>query len=234
MAAIPSLAVPHLSPELSLAALARYTEARRLARVDCSGVLVPPAEQDPRLWRRDLIEQTETLLREAMNRAPAMSRPLQARPESVWCARRSLQEPAPWLTLYDRLLECVIVPGDACGEQALQIRHSSERRNTVDANRSRRSRNAPRRYHFRKGSASAPPNITRDSSRRAERESAPPPRLTPCVGLAAVQSIKRAKGFVPSSPTLASRELRCQRNASEYTRVRGTTPRRSGPRLGAQ
>jgi RNA polymerase sigma-70 factor (ECF subfamily) len=102
----------HLTPQageaFALAALVRYAEARRPARVDREGVMVPLAEQDPALWRHDLIEEADASLIEAARLAPSTSRTLQAQLHRAWCARRSLNEPAPWpavLSLYDRLLE---------------------------------------------------------------------------------------------------------------------------------
>jgi RNA polymerase sigma-70 factor, ECF subfamily len=92
----------------ALAAQVRYAEARRPARVDGDGVMVPLSEQDPRCWRRGVIEEADGLLVEAARLAPASPRTLQACLQHVWCARRSLDEAAPWqevLRLYDRMLE---------------------------------------------------------------------------------------------------------------------------------
>jgi RNA polymerase sigma-70 factor (ECF subfamily) len=100
--------VPDSGEVLALAAQVRYAEARRPARVDGDGVMVPLSEQDPRRWRRDLIEQADELLGEAARLGPASPRTLQACLQHVWCARQSLDEPAPWqevLRLYDRMLE---------------------------------------------------------------------------------------------------------------------------------
>lgn len=100
--------VPQAGEAFALAALMRYAEARRPARVDSEGVMVPLAEQDPGLWRHDLIAEADDLLVEATRLAPRASRSLQAQLQRVWCARRSLVEPAPWpaiLSVYDRLLE---------------------------------------------------------------------------------------------------------------------------------
>jgi RNA polymerase sigma-70 factor (ECF subfamily) len=92
---------------LGLAALVRYAEARRLARLDETGAMVPLSEQDPALWRKPLMAEAERLLR----RAAALDRPgprqLQAAIHAVWCGRRSLAEPPRWgavLALYDALL----------------------------------------------------------------------------------------------------------------------------------
>jgi RNA polymerase sigma-70 factor (ECF subfamily) len=99
---------PQAGEAFALAAMVHYAEARRPARVDKEGLMVPLAEQDPALWRRDLIAEADTLLIEAARLAPSTSRTLQAQLQRAWCTRRSLNEPAPWpavLSLYDRLLE---------------------------------------------------------------------------------------------------------------------------------
>ncbi|PVM94145.1 RNA polymerase sigma factor, partial [Caulobacter endophyticus] len=92
---------------LGLAALVRFAEARRPARLDETGAMTPLSEQDPALWRRALIGEGEVLLR----RAAALDRPgprqLQAALHAVWSRRTSLAEPPRWgavLALYDALL----------------------------------------------------------------------------------------------------------------------------------
>ena len=100
--------VPQTGEAFALAALIRYAEARRPTRVDREGVMVPLAEQDPGLWRCDLIAEAEALLIKAVRLAPSASRTLQAQLQRVWCMRRSLNDRAPWpavLSLYDRLVE---------------------------------------------------------------------------------------------------------------------------------
>lgn len=92
---------------LALAALVRYAEARRPARLDASGMMIPLSEQDPRLWRRDLIAEANALIDRIPDEAPS-ARALQTAIHACWCARRSLAEPPPWrsvLALYDRLLQ---------------------------------------------------------------------------------------------------------------------------------
>lgn len=99
--------VPQAGEAFALAALIRYAEARRPARVDSEGVMVSLAEQDPGLWRRDLIADADALLIQAARHAPATWRTLQAELQRVWCSRPNLSEPPPWsavLSLYDRLL----------------------------------------------------------------------------------------------------------------------------------
>lgn len=92
---------------LGFAALVRYAEARRPARLDEGGAMVPLSEQDPALWRRPLIDEAEALLHRAARLRRPGARQVQAAIHAVWCARRSLEEPAPWpevLALYGVLL----------------------------------------------------------------------------------------------------------------------------------
>ncbi len=100
--------VPQAGGAFALAAMVRYAEARRPARVDNEGVMVPLAKQNPGLWRRDLIREADLLMAEAAILAPADPRVLQAELQRVWCVRKSLDDPPPWplvFSLYDRLLE---------------------------------------------------------------------------------------------------------------------------------
>jgi RNA polymerase sigma-70 factor (ECF subfamily) len=95
-------------PEVhALAATIRYAEARRAARVDEAGVMIPLAEQDPARWDRQLIAAAEAHMQQAWS-APLRARTLQATIHQAWCSRSSLAEPPPWhkvLGLYDRLLK---------------------------------------------------------------------------------------------------------------------------------
>src|SRR6185437_2642046 len=91
----------------ALAALVRYSEARRPARVDAEGLMVPLSEQDPRLWNRERIAEADALLARAAQLGPPSARLLQAELQRTWCARGSLAEPPPWpaiLRIYDDLL----------------------------------------------------------------------------------------------------------------------------------
>jgi len=93
---------------LGLAALVRYAEARRPARLDETGAMVPLSEQDPTLWRKPLMAEAERLLRRAAELDRPGPRQLQAAIHAVWCGRRSLAEPPRWgavLRLYDALLD---------------------------------------------------------------------------------------------------------------------------------
>lgn len=55
---------------LGLAALIRLAEARRPARLDADGVMIPLTEQDPALWRADKIAEAAQVL----NAAAALGR----------------------------------------------------------------------------------------------------------------------------------------------------------------
>ena len=99
--------LPEEAEGLALAALVRYAEARRPARLDDLGAMVPLSEQEPSLWRRPLIEAAEYYLQRAAALHPSGPRSLQAAIHSAWCARRSIADPPPWATvlkLYDALL----------------------------------------------------------------------------------------------------------------------------------
>jgi RNA polymerase sigma-70 factor (ECF subfamily) len=93
---------------LGLAALVRYAEARRPARLCPNGIMAAPlSEQDPRLWLRPLIEEADAYLHRASNIGAFGPRALNAAIHGVWCARRSLDDPPCWptvLQLYDAML----------------------------------------------------------------------------------------------------------------------------------
>ncbi len=98
--------LPSEPEALAFAALVRFAEARRPARLDREGRMVPLSEQDPKLWRAELISEGSNYLRRACAAAPAGPRVLKAAIHGSWCARKSLSEPPPWpkvLVLYDAL-----------------------------------------------------------------------------------------------------------------------------------
>jgi RNA polymerase sigma-70 factor (ECF subfamily) len=100
--------LPREREVLAVAALVRYSEARRPARVDSQGLMVPLSDQDPRLWNPERIAEADALLARAAGPEPPTARLLQAGLQRAWCARRSLAEPPPWpeiLRLYDLLAE---------------------------------------------------------------------------------------------------------------------------------
>jgi RNA polymerase sigma-70 factor (ECF subfamily) len=91
---------------LGLAALIRYAEARRPARLDATGAMSPLSEQDPARWNAPLIEAGNAYFNRIAWQRPG-PRALQAAIHGVWCARQSLADPPPWptvLKLYDGLL----------------------------------------------------------------------------------------------------------------------------------
>jgi RNA polymerase sigma-70 factor (ECF subfamily) len=100
-----------LAPEepevLALAATIRFAEARRPARVDTGGVMVPLDRQEPALWDAAPITEGRGYLARALMTAPPGARTLQALIHAEWCVRPSLDAPAPWpsiVALYDALL----------------------------------------------------------------------------------------------------------------------------------
>lgn len=94
-------------PEVhAIAALVRYAEARRPARIDADGYMVPLSEQDPGKWDITCIEEADSHLAIAQSLDPRRSRVQQAELQRIWCARRPGEAP-PWrdiLLAYDKLL----------------------------------------------------------------------------------------------------------------------------------
>lgn len=72
---------------LGLAALVRFAEARRPARLDKRGAMVPPPKQDVGLWLHDLIAQGATLLDRAAARRSSGPRQILAAIHATHCAR---------------------------------------------------------------------------------------------------------------------------------------------------
>jgi RNA polymerase sigma factor (sigma-70 family) len=88
-----------------LLALMLLTEARHPARTRADGSLVPLAEQDRSLWRRDLIEEGEALVTGALSQAPLGPYQLQAAIAAVHAETRVAAD-TDWpqiLALYDLL-----------------------------------------------------------------------------------------------------------------------------------
>ena len=89
-----------------LLALMLHAEARRDARRDGAGGYVPLATQDPRIWRTDLIEEAEEVLRiaGAMGRVGRFQ--LEAAVQSAHASRRTTGQTdwAAIVALYDALL----------------------------------------------------------------------------------------------------------------------------------
>ena len=100
--------LPHEAQTSAMAAIVRFAEARRPARVDEHGMMIPLAAQDPSAWIESLIIDARRYLDRAVSLQAHEPRVLHARIHAAWCARRSLAEPAPWseiLALYDELLK---------------------------------------------------------------------------------------------------------------------------------
>ena len=99
--------MPGEAEPAAVAALVRLAEARRPARIDSSGLMVPLSEQDPQRWQRPLIEEAIGYLNRASAIGPDTVRVIQAKIHAVWCSRHNLESPPPWpqvLSLYDALL----------------------------------------------------------------------------------------------------------------------------------
>ncbi|EOD63569.1 RNA polymerase sigma factor [Amycolatopsis vancoresmycina] len=94
-----------------LLALMLLTEARRPARADASGALVPLAEQDRSRWNRAFVEEGVSLITKALATAPVGPYQLQAAIAAVHdeAADAEATDWAEILTLYDLLR--VVAPG---------------------------------------------------------------------------------------------------------------------------
>lgn len=79
--------VPDDPEVLGLAALVRFAEARRPARLDERGAMVPPSAQDSGLWRRDLIAEGARLLDRAAALGRSGARQILAAIHATHCAR---------------------------------------------------------------------------------------------------------------------------------------------------
>ena len=115
---------------LGLAALVRFAEARRPARLDDTGAMVPPDQQDTALWRADIIEEGGRLLDRAANLRHTGPRQIMA---TIHAAHLSRAEgrPTPWAEiagLYDVLIQMrpnvvtavnrAVALGEAAGAEA--------------------------------------------------------------------------------------------------------------------
>jgi RNA polymerase sigma-70 factor, ECF subfamily len=91
----------------ALAAMVRFAEARRPARINGTGLMVPLSEQDPQRWQRSLIEEANGYLNRAAALDSNSARVIQAQIHAAWCSRHNREAPPPWpqvLALYDALL----------------------------------------------------------------------------------------------------------------------------------
>ncbi|KDN16308.1 RNA polymerase sigma factor [Amycolatopsis rifamycinica] len=103
--------VPDDGEVTGLLALMLLTEARRPARVDATGALVPLAEQDRSRWNRAFVDEGVALITQALATAPVGPYQLQAAIAAVH-DEAATSEDTGWaeiLTLYDLLR--VVAPG---------------------------------------------------------------------------------------------------------------------------
>jgi RNA polymerase sigma factor (sigma-70 family) len=103
--------LPHDGEVTGLLALMLLTDARRPARVDASGALVPLASQDRSRWNASFIAEGTALITKALSSAPVGPYQLQAAIAAVHDEAASAEDTdwAEILTLYDLLR--VVAPG---------------------------------------------------------------------------------------------------------------------------
>ncbi len=98
--------MPREPEVLGLAALVRFAEARRPARLDRVGAMIPPSLQDVLLWRADLIADGARLLDDAAGYGEPGPRQLIAAIHGAHLSRRETGV-TPWadiVSLYDGLM----------------------------------------------------------------------------------------------------------------------------------
>lgn len=98
--------MPHEPEVLAMAALVRFGEARRPARLDEFGAMTPMGEQDLRLWRPDLIAEGARLLDRAADAGRTGPYQLMAAIHAAHLSRRDTGS-TPWadiVVLYDALM----------------------------------------------------------------------------------------------------------------------------------
>ena len=78
---------PNEPEVLALAATVRFAEARRPARVDAGGAMVPLDRQDPARWDAGLIHEGRLHLARALALDASRARVLAALVHGEWCAR---------------------------------------------------------------------------------------------------------------------------------------------------
>ncbi|HWU62138.1 MAG TPA: DUF6596 domain-containing protein [Ensifer sp.] len=91
----------------ALAAIIRFAEARRPARLSADGSMIPLSEQEPARWSADLIADARRYCGRALSIGSPAPRILNMMIHALWCGRRSLDDPPPWkavLSAYDMLL----------------------------------------------------------------------------------------------------------------------------------
>ena len=91
----------------ALAAALWFSEARRPARRDTAGKMIPLEDQDPQLWDRSMLARAREYYGQVDTAQDASLRTLQADIQALWCSRRRQSDPAPWnrvLARYDRMI----------------------------------------------------------------------------------------------------------------------------------
>ncbi|MXO64771.1 RNA polymerase sigma factor [Altericroceibacterium endophyticum] len=118
LADLVSTLLPEESDAHAVSATLNFSEARRRAKADCHGNMVPLDQQAPEDWDQGLIavarrklERAERISRTPAAKAPTARHPsprlIKAQLQRCWCERLSLHAPAPWeavLQLYDQLV----------------------------------------------------------------------------------------------------------------------------------
>ncbi|MET3613815.1 RNA polymerase sigma-70 factor (ECF subfamily) [Rhizobium aquaticum] len=92
----------------ALAAIIRFAEARRPARLAADGSMIPLSEQDPARWSADLIADARRYCGRALSIGSPAPRILNMMIHALWCGRKSLDDPPPWkavLGAYDVLCD---------------------------------------------------------------------------------------------------------------------------------
>jgi len=104
--------LPDEEEVLGLLALVLLVDARRAARVDAGGGLVPLPEQDRTLWNPELIAEGHALVRDCLRRGRPGPYQLQAAIQAVHADARTAEETdwAQIVALYDQLLRVAPTP----------------------------------------------------------------------------------------------------------------------------
>lgn len=100
--------LPQEPEALGLAALVRFAEARRPARLDDLGAMVPPHLQDTDLWRADLVAEGAALLDAAARLRRSGPRQILAAIHATHCTRAQTGAATDWsaiAALYDILVQ---------------------------------------------------------------------------------------------------------------------------------
>ncbi len=211
-------------PEVSgLLALMLLTDARRPARLDASGALVPLAEQDRSLWRRDLIDEGVALVEGALPHGPVGPYQLQAAIAAVH-AEAGTAAATDWAqieVLYGMLAD--LTPGPV-----VTLNHAVA---VGEARGPDAALGHARAVVRRAGPAPYPP---------AARRPRPPPRARRVGWTRPGRRTPRPPGWPPTSPSSGT-SRRSRRGSPVHFRglsgfrtpePHGTTPRSRAPRRG--